>query len=287
MHFYRGCRMLYRKAFSPITIIFIPFGKGCRTIHLKISAAGIALLTIVIILNVILLCYTIPYVIQYHDMKKQFLDYSRKISDLNSTLSSMKMASTNLHALTSPGAKEGNPCRERRFIFNIKASDMIKYNQIISDASVKYNVEAALIKAVIKMESNFDHLAVSPNGAQGLMQLMPQTAQAYEIEDSFHPENNIEGGTRYLRYLLDLFEENLPLALAAYNVGENVVIKYHYKIPPYRETQEYVKRVLGHLYSYRRIDQKIKSGKVISYNGLPFHQRETAVTMLPDTAIRE
>ena len=92
----------------------------------------------------------------------------------------------------------------KRILFHIKAADMVKYDQIISKASGKYNVDAALIKAIIKTESNFDHRAVSPKGAQGLMQLMPQTAYALQIEDSFRPENNIEGGTRYFRYLLDL-----------------------------------------------------------------------------------
>lgn len=84
------------------------------------------------------------------------------------------------------------------------------------------------------------------------MQLMPRTAHALQVDDSFHPENNIEGGTRYLRYLLNLFEGNLSLALAAYNAGENAVIKYNKSIPPYRETQTYVQRVLNHLNSYRR-----------------------------------
>jgi soluble lytic murein transglycosylase-like protein len=141
--------------------------------------------------------------------------------------------------------------REKRILFNIKAKDVVKFDQIISKASEKYNVDAALIKAIIKTESNFNHKAVSPKGAQGLMQLMPRTAHALQVEDSFHPENNIEGGTRYLRYLLNLFDNNLPLALAAYNAGENAVIRYN-KIPPYRETQTYVQRVLSHLNTYSR-----------------------------------
>ena len=158
---------------------------------------------------------------------------------------------------------EGKSNQERRILFHIKAADMVKYDQIISKASGKYNVDAALIKAIIKTESNFDHRAVSPKGAQGLMQLMPQTAYALQVEDSFHPDNNIEGGTRYLRYLLDLFEDNLPLALAAYNAGENAVIKHNNNIPPYKETEAYVQRVLDHLNSYRQIGQSIKQGKVI------------------------
>lgn len=142
--------------------------------------------------------------------------------------------------------------REKRVLFKINPTDVIKYDQLISKASDKYNVESALIKAVIKAESNFNHRAVSPKGAQGLMQLMPRTAHALQVKDSFHPENNIEGGTRYLRYLLNLFEGNLSLALAAYNAGENAVIKYKNSIPPYRETQQYVQRVLSLLNTYRK-----------------------------------
>jgi len=173
----------------------------------------------------------------------------------------------NLYLATSKGFPV-NHIKEKsnqgkRILFHIKAADMVKYDQIISKASRKYNVDAALIKAIIKTESNFDHRAVSPKGAQGLMQLMPQTAYALQIEDSFHPENNIEGGTRYLRYLLDLFEDNLPLALASYNAGENAVIKHNNNIPPYKETEAYVQRVLDHLNSYRQIGQSIKQGSVI------------------------
>ncbi len=327
MQFYRRCKILYRKAISPISIIFIPQGTTHKTINLNISTATIALLTLFFFVNVIFLCYMIPSLIRYNNMKRQFLDYSQKVSNLDAMLLSLKKANKDLHALISPGTKEnilervdasdmesldiakvqqqiessmqtigavndylhtmkdlylatfrrnymaGKSPKEKRIIFNVKDPDIIKYNQIISKASVKYNVEADLIKAIIKMESNFDHLAVSPKGAQGLMQLMPHTAHALQVDDSFHPENNIEGGTRYLRYLLDLFEDNLPLAIAAYNVGENAVIKYNKKIPPYRETQEYVQRVLGHLYSFRQIDPRIKNRKVISYNGLLSHQQ--------------
>ncbi len=320
MQFYRKCRIFYRKAVSPVSIIFIPQGNTRPTINLNISTVSIVLLTLFFFLNVIFLCSMIPSLIRYNSMKKQFLNYYQKAADLNAMISSLKKTNRNLHALISPGTKEniresaaasdmesldinkvqqqiessmqtigavndylntmrdlylatfrrnhpeGKPYQGKRIIFNIKDTDMIKYNHIISRASVKYNVDAALIKAIIKMESNFDHLAVSPKGAQGLMQLMPQTAQDLRIEDSFHPENNIEGGTRYLRYLLDLFADNLPLALAAYNAGRNTVIRHNNKIPPYRQTQEYVQRVLENLHSYRMVNPEITSGKVISYN---------------------
>ena len=141
--------------------------------------------------------------------------------------------------------------REKRILFNIKANDVAKYDQIINRTAEKYNVDPALVKAVIKTESNFNHRAVSPKGARGLMQLMPSTAYALQVPDSFQPDNNVEGGVKYLRYLMELFKNDLSLALAAYNAGENAVIK-HRGIPPYRETQNYVQRVLSQYHQYRR-----------------------------------
>jgi len=140
--------------------------------------------------------------------------------------------------------------REKRVLFNIKATDVVKYDPIIKQAAEKYKVDPALVKAVIKTESNFNHRAVSPKGARGLMQLMPSTAYALQVPDSFHPESNVEGGVRYLSYLMELFRNDLSLALAAYNAGENAVIR-HRGIPPYRETQEYVQRVLSRYRQYR------------------------------------
>lgn len=141
--------------------------------------------------------------------------------------------------------------KEKRVLFKVKPSEINKYDHLIFRASRKYNVDAALVKAVIKAESNFNHQAVSPKGARGLMQLMPATATSLQVQNSFHPENNIEGGVRYLRYLLNLFKGNLSLALAAYNAGEGAVARHHYNIPPYRETQTYVRRVLHYLSQYR------------------------------------
>jgi soluble lytic murein transglycosylase-like protein len=101
-----------------------------------------------------------------------------------------------------------------------------------------------LVKAVIKVESNYNRRAVSPKGAQGLMQLMPATAKRFGVKDSFDPEQNITGGIKYLRFLLNEFgEHNLDLVLAGYNAGEQAVRKYGNKVPPYRETRKYVKKV--------------------------------------------
>jgi soluble lytic murein transglycosylase-like protein len=139
--------------------------------------------------------------------------------------------------------------REKRVILQLKGDNAL-YDDLIARASERYNVDSTLIKAIIKAESNFNHRAVSPVGARGLMQLMPTTAAALRVKDSFHPENNIDGGVRYLRYLMNLFNGNLPLVLAAYNAGENAVLRYNNRIPPYQETQTYVRRVLHHLSRY-------------------------------------
>ena len=148
---------------------------------------------------------------------------------------------------TQTGVKYTLIMREKRVLLDKKLGENIsQYDELIMKASGRYNVEPALVKAIIKAESNFNHRAVSPKGAKGLMQLMPATASSLQVRDSFHPENNIEGGVKYVRYLLNFFNGNLPLALAAYNAGENAVLRYG-GIPPYRETQTYVRRVLSYL----------------------------------------
>jgi hypothetical protein len=152
---------------------------------------------------------------------------------------------------TNPDIRYEMILKERRVLLRVRPADITKYDQLIIQASEKYNVDSALVKAVIKAESNFDHKAVSPKGARGLMQLMPATANSLQVRDSFHPEKNIDGGVRYLRYLLNLFNGDLSLALAAYNAGEAAVARHHYSIPPFRETQTYVQRVLHYFAQYR------------------------------------
>jgi soluble lytic murein transglycosylase-like protein len=114
---------------------------------------------------------------------------------------------------------------------------------MISRFSRQHQLHPALIRAVIKAESGFDPHAVSRAGAVGLMQLMPQTAARMDVRDLYDPEDNIGGGTKYLRQLLDRFRGNLPLALAAYNAGEHVVDRYR-TLPPFTETRQYVRKVL-------------------------------------------
>jgi hypothetical protein len=148
-----------------------------------------------------------------------------------------------------PKAKYVLVLKEKRILFQSDI-DVNRYDQIIKRASDKFKIDSALIKAIIKAESNFNHHAVSRVGARGLMQLMPATASALQVEDAFHPENNIEGGARYLRYLLNNYRGNLSLTLAAYNAGEGTVAKYNNNVPPFRETQDYIKRVLNYYRSF-------------------------------------
>src|SRR2546423_2194283 len=110
-------------------------------------------------------------------------------------------------------------------------------------SGMKNGVDPLLLYSVMHQESSFKSHAVSPKGARGLMQLMPGTAMRYGVTNTFDPRQNIEGGARYLRFLLDRFEGNVNLALAGYNAGEGAVDKYGWRIPPYAETQEYVRRI--------------------------------------------
>ena len=119
------------------------------------------------------------------------------------------------------------------------------YTPIIKAAAAKHQIDPNLLHAVIQAESAYDAKAISSAGAVGLMQLMPGTAKQYGVINRRDPEQNINGGAKYLKFLLNLFDSNLKLAIAAYNAGENAVKKYKNSIPPYPETQHYVKKVLA------------------------------------------
>jgi soluble lytic murein transglycosylase-like protein len=130
------------------------------------------------------------------------------------------------------------------------ARDPQEYEPIINSLSTEYGVEKSLVKAVILAESGYNPNAVSPKGAAGLMQLMPETAKGLKVNNSFDPRENIRGGIRYLRFLLDTFKCDVSLALAAYNAGLSKVSKYG-GIPPYVETQNYVSKVLSYQKTYQ------------------------------------
>ena len=138
-------------------------------------------------------------------------------------------------------------------VFMPSQEDIQKYANIIQTASKAYGVEPSLVHAVISAESSYNQYAVSRTGAMGLMQLMPDTARRYGVQNMMDPTENIHGGVRYLRDLLAMFKGRVDLAIAAYNAGENAVIRYGHKIPPYAETRTYVPRVLGF---YRNFQSK-------------------------------
>ena len=117
------------------------------------------------------------------------------------------------------------------------------YIDIINAACNRHGVDPSLVHAVVKVESDFNPNAISRKGAMGLMQLMPETALTMNVRNSLNPTENIDGGVKYLRYLIDRYEGNLSLALAAYNSGETAVKKWG-TIPPFKETQQYVQRIL-------------------------------------------
>lgn len=125
-----------------------------------------------------------------------------------------------------------------------------EFGKIIRTASDRHGVDPDLVRAVVKVESDFNSYARSHKGAQGLMQLMPETARLHDVSDVYDPEENIDGGVRHLKLLLERFQGNLTLSLAAYNAGIKAVEKYG-GVPPYAETREYVRRVLAQYRRYR------------------------------------
>ena len=130
------------------------------------------------------------------------------------------------------------------------ASPKLSYQHLIQKAAHKHAIDPALIQAVIKQESAYNRFAVSPAGAQGLMQLMPATAKRFQVKNAFMPAQNINAGSQYLAWLLKRFKGNVRFALAGYNAGEGKVDRYK-GIPPYRETRRYVKKVMGYYQQFK------------------------------------
>ena len=133
--------------------------------------------------------------------------------------------------------------RSTRPVENGEPSRTGGYDALIEEHSRRHSLRPELVRAVIQVESGFNPRALSPKGAMGLMQLMPATARELGVTNAFDPDDNIRGGTRYLRLLLDKYDGDERLALAAYNAGPGAVDKYGRQVPPYRETEKYVQKV--------------------------------------------
>jgi soluble lytic murein transglycosylase-like protein len=156
-----------------------------------------------------------------------------------------------------------------------------QYASDIREIASRHGVDPTLVESVIRAESAFNPTAVSRTGARGLMQLMPKTAVALGVRDSFNPRQNIDGGVRHLRYLLDRYPGNVALAIAAYNAGE-AAVDAHRGIPPYAETQQYVQRVLhggaawtGHGALPRSVYRYRGPNGSVTYSNLPPGSRLT------------
>ena len=174
-----------------------------------------------------------------------------------------------------------NDPRYRRVIAELPRSRTIisdgELEPVIARHSRVHRLHPALIRAVIKTESDFDPQAVSRAGAIGLMQLMPQTAVRLDVRDSYNPDENIGGGTKYLRQLLDRFNGNLPLALAAYNAGEHAGERYQ-GLPPIPETRQYVQKVLRYYRTFLTND-RLSSSRAYRAQALGAKARALAPSM--------
>ena len=189
-----------------------------------------------------------------------------------------------LIAAAAEGTRAGERVDARRVVANAR-----RYEELIESAAARSNVHSQLLKAVIAVESGFNARAVSPVGARGLMQLMPATARRYGVRDVFDPSQNISAGARYLRDLLKRFGNDVELALAAYNAGEQAVERHGRRVPPYNETQRYVPRVLN-IYRalMRESAQRRAESTAFHYRNLRIHpvtmeSREWAVYRSKDS----
>ncbi|MDQ3798359.1 MAG: lytic transglycosylase domain-containing protein [Acidobacteriota bacterium] len=147
----------------------------------------------------------------------------------------------------------------------------------IVESSIRYNVDPLLIYAQMHQESSFKRKAISYKGASGLMQLMPATARRFGVTSIFDPKQNIDAGVKYMRWLLNTFNQDLRLALAGYNAGEGAVMKYGWQIPPYNETQEYVRRITARYNSIKNPNYIARTVKKVSATeAAKFEQKESA-----------
>lgn len=163
-------------------------------------------------------------------------------------------ADTNVHAYHNWGGNEAS-------VLPSYSRNRNAYDDLITNAANNYGVEQGLVKAIMHTESGFNPSARSPVGAQGLMQLMPATARRFFVNNAFDPAQNINGGVQYLNFLLKRYNNNHELAIAAYNAGEGNVDKYH-GIPPFKETQDYVRRVMSRFNNLYHDSIKITGARI-------------------------
>jgi soluble lytic murein transglycosylase-like protein len=168
-------------------------------------------------------------------------------------------------------------------------------DRFIVDAGTRNGVDPMLLYSIMHRESSFKRFALSPKGARGLMQLMPGTAARFGVRNIFDPQQNIEGGARYVRFLLDLFDGDVRLTLAGYNAGEGAVMKYGNHVPPYSETQEYVRRISERYALMRdpataRIAPRVSRTQVARLKSteppLPVYERNVFAVRTPDGKLR-
>ncbi len=224
--------------------------------------------------------------IQGKTLSKRYHKYVRHRQDAEHTTTSFASSMDSTARTTAKGiARKSSasdlPQRHRHATHRVarrskkitltQAQRLAKYAPVIQSAAKRHNVPVELICGVILQESGGKARARSHCGARGLMQLMPATARRFGVNNSYDPAQNIEGGVKYLRFLLDRFEGNLELVLAAYNSGEGNVAKYGNKIPPFRETQHYVPAVLE--YTQSMIDILTATEPMLATAELPSHAR--------------
>ncbi len=156
------------------------------------------------------------------------------------------------------------------------AQDEAQLKDMVNRIAVREGVETPLVHSVIRAESNYNPDAVSPKGAMGIMQLIPETAKRFGVSDAFDPEENIQGGVRYLKFLLDYYQGDYQKAIAAYNAGEAAVDKYH-GIPPFAETRNYVVQVAKNLEAARRTPVNAPTNVVSNIEGETFQPIQTSI----------
>ncbi len=161
------------------------------------------------------------------------------------------------YSVMIPEAKQAVPAVPSEAVQASIMASKVQYDSMVDEVARTYGLESALLHAVISVESQYSPKAVSKKGAMGLMQLMPVVARHYGVADPLDPKQNLHGGAKHLRHLLHKFKNDRSLALAAYNAGEGRVAKYGNHIPPYRETTDYVPRVLGFYREYKKPSRQL------------------------------